>query len=76
MFLAKPDIPAVQDIVPDCGCTSLKFSPVSKELIVSFNAAMIKNREVSSTSVHKKIVVYYQNGEVEVLTIQATKNRK
>jgi hypothetical protein len=76
VFLAKPDIPAILDIIPDCGCTSVKFSHVLKELIVTFNATMIKNREVSSTSVNKKIVIYYQNREEEILTIQATKKRK
>ena len=76
IFEANWNIPVIDNIIPSCGCTSVKYYPTLRQLKVDYKAGEIpKHISGNSQPIDKKITIVYQDGTSENLFIKGTKIR-
>lgn len=75
-FQAKVDIPEISDLIPDCGCTKLKYDPTTRILNVTYSAGNFPKQIVGNQQIiNKRITVLYKDNTTDVLYIKGTKLR-
>lgn len=74
-FQATPAIPTIIDLVADCGCTKLKYDPVTRILSVKYSAGNVPKQIPGNQVIDKKITVIYEDKSTDVLHIKGLKIR-
>ena len=75
IFQGDFNIPEIESIVPDCGCTSYYYNPRTRSLKITYSNGKIPSQVVGPQAINKKILINYKNGEKEILTITGLKIR-
>lgn len=76
IYQGLPTMPSISKITPACGCTTVKYTPETKEMRVIYKSGeMPKHILGDSMDVLKFIRVRYVDGTEEVLHLKGTKLR-
>lgn len=74
-FHALANIPEIDSITAQCGCTKVKYEPKDRTLSVVYKSGFIPNHLENIQEVVKTILVNYKDGVQEVLLIRGVKER-
>lgn len=75
-FVGTPVLPEIINIIPQCGCTEVKYDPKTRLLNVVFKSGKIPNQVTGNAqSFNKTITLVYKDNTTEDLFIKGTKLR-